>query len=160
MWDALTVYRTAFGFPSQPAHDETSRLILSPRTRAVRIGDTEIGHTGSRRYFKAWREVTTRQGLYAIVKDRFAQAADVLQGRGEVQDADELRRASTHWLRHTFAKAALVSGHSMRGVAGALGHADMATTMRYTEQEAQDLIAAWEAANPGSVAMEAEAHRH
>ena len=78
----------------------------------------------------------------------------MLQGRGDGSGAEELRRASTHFLRHTFAKAALVSGHSMRGVASALGHADMSTTMRYTEQAAQDLIIAWELADPGSVAVE------
>lgn len=68
--------------------------------------------------------------------------------------AAELRRASTPWLRYTFAKAALVAGHSTRGVVGALGYGDMATTMRYTQQEAQDLIAAWEQVNAGSVASE------
>jgi len=146
--------RAAFGLPDLPQAGETTRLILSPRTRAVTIAGADIGHTGSRRFFGAWREVGTRQGLYAIVKQRFAHAADVLLAQGDPGAAAELRRASTHWLRHTFAKAALVAGHSMRGVAGALGHADMATTMRYTQQEAQDLIAAWEQANAGSVARE------
>lgn len=42
----------------------------------------------------------------------------------------------------------------MRDVASALGHASMDTTMLYTEQDALDLIAAWERAQPGSVAVE------
>ncbi len=46
-------------------------------------------------------------------------------------------------------------GQSMGDIAGALGHADLATTMIYTEQEARDLIDAWERARPGSVATEA-----
>ena len=98
--------------------------------------------------------MTTRQGLYGIVKQRFAQTADTLQSQSDLGGAAELRRASSHWLRHTFAKSALVSGNSMRTVAGALGHGDMATTMRYTQQEAQDLIAAWEFVSAGSVASE------
>ena len=157
VWSALILYRTAFGLPAQPVRNETTRLILSPRTHAVTIAGATIKHTGSRRFFMTWREVTSRQGLYTIVKERFKQAADVLQGRGDTNGADDLRRASTHFLRHTFAKAALVSGQNMRGVASALGHADMSTTMRYTEQEAQDLITAWELADPGSVAVEENA---
>jgi len=43
--------------------------------------------------------------------------------------ADRLDKASPHWLRHTFAKAALLQGQSMREVAGLLGHASMDTTM-------------------------------
>lgn len=38
----------------------------------------------------------------------------------------------------------------MCDVAGALGQADLVTTMIYTEQEARDLIDAW--VRPGSVA--------
>lgn len=155
VWEAFMVYRAAFGLPPQPTPAEKTRLVLSPRTRAVMIAGKEVKHSGSRRFFGAWREVTTRQGLYGIVKERFAQAADVLEGQGDAGAAAELRRASTHFLRHSYAKAALVSGIGMRTVAGALGHSDMATTMRYTQQEAQDLIAAWERANAGSVASEA-----
>jgi len=156
VWEAFTIYRAAFGLPVQPEAGEKTRLLLSPRTKAVKVGGHDVSHTGSRRFFGAWREVTTRQGLYGIVKERFAQAAVVLEGQGDTGAAAELRRASSHWLRHAFAKAALVSGQDMRVVAGALGHSDLATTMRYTQQEAQDLIAAWERANAGSVAGEAD----
>jgi site-specific recombinase XerD len=154
VWDALTKYRTAFGVPAQPVAGDTTRLILSPRTQDVSINKKAVKHTGTRRFFRAWREVATRQGLYLIVTGRFEQAAQLLAARGDANGAEQLRRASTHWLRHSFGKASLLSGHSMRGVAGALGHADMSTTMIYTEQDAQDLIEAWELANPGSVAGE------
>lgn len=154
VWEAFTKYRAAFGLSAQPEKGETTSLILSVRTKAVQIGNKEVKHTGSRRFFGAWREITTRQALHTIVKRRFSDAADILELQGDVASADELRKASTHWLRHTFAKAALLAGQSMRGVAGALGHVDMSTTMIYTMQEAQDLIAAWETSNVGSVASE------
>jgi hypothetical protein len=37
-----------------------------------------------------------------------------------------LREGAPHWLQHTFAKAALLIGQSMRAVAGAPGRADPA----------------------------------
>jgi len=155
VWEAFTVYRVAFGLPPHPEAHEKTRLILSPRTKPVTIGRAVIvTETKGRRYFKGWREVATRQGLYKIVKDRFKQAADVMESTGETSAAQTLRSASSHFLRHSFAKDALVSGIGMRTVAGALGHADLSTTMRYTRQEAQELIAAWEQANAGSVAHE------
>jgi integrase/recombinase XerC len=155
VWNAFALYRAAFGLPSQPEAGDKTRLILSTRTKPVPLGRTGmVTRTKDRRFFGGWREVTTRQGLYVIVKQRFAQAADVLEQQGDIGAAAELRRSSTHFLRHTFAKAALVSGNSMRTVASALGHGDMSTTMRYTQQEAQDLILAWEHANKGSVASE------
>jgi site-specific recombinase XerD len=68
--------------------------------------------------------------------------------------ADQLRQASPHWLRHTFAKAALLTGQDIRHVAAWLGHRDLGTTMVYTEQEALDLIRATNSATPGLLAGE------
>ena len=152
VWTTFTRYRQAFGLPATPTAGESGKLILSTRTRGVAIGANMIKETSSRRYFGAWREVGTRQGLYKIVTDRLEQTAARLQEAGKAADAQHLRDGSPHWLRHTFAKAALLTGQSMRDVAGALGHADLATTMIYTEQEARDLIDAWERARPGGVA--------
>jgi integrase/recombinase XerC len=156
VWSAFTRYRQAFGLPAIPAENESGRVILSTRTHGVALGVYLINETSTRRYFGAWREVTTRQGLYKIVTDRFEQTALRLQDAGRAADAQHLRDGSPHWLRHTFAKAALLTGQSMRDVAGALGHADLATTMIYTEQEARDLIDAWERVRPGSVATDGQ----
>ncbi|WP_344762357.1 tyrosine-type recombinase/integrase [Actimicrobium antarcticum] len=154
VWQAFSLYREAFELPAAPAPSEDGKLILSTRTRSVTLGNTEVTHSGSRRFLGAWREVTTRQGLYKIVTGRLERAATLLKKSGRDADAQHLRDASPHWLRHTFAKAALLTGQNMRAVAGALGHADLATTMLYTEQDALDLIDAWERATPGSVATE------
>lgn len=72
------------------------------------------------------RAIGTRQGLYKIVKERLATAANALRDAGELDLAADLDRASPHWLRHTFAKAALMKGQSMREVASLLGHASVA----------------------------------
>jgi integrase/recombinase XerC len=151
---ALAVYREAFGLPAQPSAGETSGLVLSPRTKAVLIGNRPVRQASDRRYFGAWREVSTRQGLYKIVKDRLAQTSEILRGEGRHESASALSAASPHWLRHTFAKASLLGGQSMREVASLLGHASIDTTMIYTDQDALDLIRALERESPGAVAGE------
>jgi integrase/recombinase XerC len=151
---SLTVYRQAFGLPPMPAHGDEAPLLLSSRTKLVHIGDKKIKHVNDRRFFGAWRAIGTRQGLYKIVKERLALAGEALRNTGSFDLADELDRASPHWLRHTFAKAALLKGQSMREVASLLGHSSVDTTMIYTDQDALDLVRALERAAPDVVAVE------
>jgi site-specific recombinase XerD len=132
----------------QPTPTDTTALLLSPYTRTVLIGGKAIRSAADRRYFSAWKELTTRQHLYAIVKARLKTTSAMLHSEGSVL-ADQLDKASPHWLRHTFAKAALLQGQSMREVAGLLGHASMDTTMVYTNQGALDAVRAFERDNMG-----------
>lgn len=82
------------------------------------------------------------------------QLQQALATVGDVDRANQLREASPHWLRHTFAKGALLSGQDIRHVAALLGHSDLATTMVYTEQDALDLIRATNEVVPGMLASE------
>jgi len=154
--DALGAYREAFGMPALPVPGESGALILSPRTsRSASLASGRlIKDVESRRFFQAWRPVGTRHGLYNIVKGRLTAAADHLENAGNTAGAGQLRQASPHWLRHTFAKAALLTGQDIRHVAAWLGHRDLGTTMVYTEQEALDLIRATNNAAPGLLAEE------
>lgn len=142
----LEDYRVAFGLPAQPEIDEKTALLLSPQTQTIRIGGKAVRTAADRRFFGAWQELTTRQYLYAIVKKRLKTTADMLRKDDPVL-AVRLEQASPHWLRHTFAKAALLHGQSMREVAGLLGHASMDTTMVYTNQDALDSVRAFERDN-------------
>lgn len=151
---SLTVYRQAFGLPPVPATCDDAPLLLSSRTKVVHIGEKKIKHVNDRRFFGAWRAIGTRQGLYKIVKERLALAGSALRDTGAVDLADELDRASPHWLRHSFAKAALLKGQSMREVASLLGHSSVDTTMIYTDQDALDLVRALERAQPDVIAIE------
>lgn len=153
-WDAFLAYRKAYRFDPVPAEDDTTALVLSVRTKGVEIGGKTIKNSASRRFFGAWREIETRQGLYGIVKDRLRATAAVLHEIGDHRSASQLENASPHWLRHTFGKSALLAGQKTREVTAALGHADESTSMRYTHQAALDLIEAWERERPGSVARD------
>lgn len=153
--DAFMAYRRAFGLAPLPGEgNEPYGLVLSVRTRPVVLGHGGmVKYAADRRYFGAWRSVTTRMGLHEIIKGRIEQAVAALMEGGDPVRARQLERVSAHWMRHTFAKAALLAGQDMRMVAAALGHASVTTTMVYTEQDALDQIRAWEAEQPGVVAQ-------
>jgi site-specific recombinase XerD len=158
LMEAFSAYRESFGLPSVPTLGETCPLLLSTRTQAMTIGRQPVKSVSDRRFFGAWMPVTTRQGLFKIVKSRLRQAADRLDAAGEPDAAKQIESASPHWLRHTFAKAALLKGSSMREVAAMLGHASIDTTMIYTEQDALDLVTSLERTTPETLAMEMSIH--
>lgn len=152
--EALGAYRQAFGMGALPSTGETGSLVLSTRTsRAASLSSGRlIKDVESRRFFQAWKPITTRHGLYHIIKGRLSAAADYIETNGEAERAEQLPQASPHWLRHTFAKAALLNGQDIRHVAAWLGHRDLSTTMVYTEQDALDLIRATNSSTPGLLA--------
>ena len=73
--------------------------------------------------------------LGRLFKRIFARAADQLDITYPNAAAD-LRRASTHWLRHTFANHGLDAGADIRDMQALLGHASLGTTTRYTKADA------------------------
>ena len=54
---------------------------------------------------------------------------------GDQAGAARLKRASTHWLRHTHASHTLASGVPIQVVQQNLGHATIATTTLYVSTE-------------------------
>lgn len=79
----------------------------------------------------------TRAALHAIVKQVFADAANYLLARDPtaIVQAERIRAASAHWLRHT-AGSAMASGDiDLRHVRDNLGHESIATTSRYLHAE-------------------------
>lgn len=150
--EAFIAYRRAFGLDPMPGPStQQYGLVLSVRTKKREIG-SRIKSASDRRLFGEWRDVGSRQGLHGIIKGRIRDAVLLLEQAGDAASAAHLDRVSAHWLRHTFAMTALLSGQDLRSVATSLGHASVDTTMGYTEQDAIDLIESWERETPGRVA--------
>lgn len=80
--------------------------------------------------------------LFKLLKRHFEIAAERLD---DLIDANQLRRASTHWLRHTFATEALAQGAGQDVVQELMGHADPATTVLYVHASRDRKRAAVEA---------------
>ncbi|WNC94022.1 site-specific integrase [Paraburkholderia sp. FT54] len=105
---ALRAYRRAVGLPADPAPGERLPLIHSERGRA--LGPS---------------------GLYDEVRAVFALAATRLPVEDTAMRA-ALEAASTHWLRHGYARTLVVDHGVPLPVAQALlGHASVQTTAAY-----------------------------
>lgn len=72
-------------------------------------------------------------GIYAVLKRFFAQAARRAVDAG--LDPRRFEKASTHWMRHTFVRQALVDGVPIEVVSELAGHASIDTTSIYATQE-------------------------
>lgn len=77
-------------------------------------------------------------GLYDSLKAHFAARAEAIRAH-DAEAAHKFERASTHWLRHTFAKQALKGGVRLPGVQKLLGHASLNTTQVYVTEEDDEL---------------------
>jgi site-specific recombinase XerD len=91
-------------------------------------------------------------GIYAVVKRFFARAA--LGAGAAGLDAERFSRASTHWMRHTFVRQALVDGAPIEVVRDLVGHASIDTTSLYSTQELARKIRAVRALNRRTVTRE------
>lgn len=72
-------------------------------------------------------------GIYAVLKRFFTQAAKSAADAG--LDPRRFEKASTHWMRHTFVRQALVDGVAIEVVSELAGHASIDTTSIYSTQE-------------------------
>ncbi len=72
-------------------------------------------------------------GIYSSLKRFFKQAAKTAEAAG--LDPRRFEKASTHWMRHTFVRQALVDGVPIEVASELAGHASIATTSIYSSQE-------------------------
>ena len=101
------------GLPVTPAK-------WNPATPLLGSLDGEVGITSKR--------------LWAIVKRFFATTADVLADTNPAL-AEQLRRATPHWMRHTHATHALQRGAELTTVRDNLRHASLSTTSMYLHSD-------------------------
>ncbi|MGF6262598.1 site-specific recombinase XerD [Paraburkholderia youngii] len=112
----LRSYRTLNGLAALPTRAEETPLVLP---------------------FKGRNRCLSRSAIHDAIKGIFAGAAMWLRARGpEFADrADELERASAHWLRHTAGSHQADGGVDLRTIRDNLGHVSLNTTSLYLHTE-------------------------
>lgn len=112
--DDFARYRGFFSLPPVPMTGDSSPIILPIAGRSDRA--------------------LTPTSVYLVVKGAFNQVADEIAHRDPARAA-LLRRASTHWLRHTAASHQADAGTDLRHIQRNLRHASINTTAIYLHVE-------------------------
>ncbi|MFL9921521.1 tyrosine-type recombinase/integrase [Paraburkholderia fungorum] len=109
-------YRKVNGLPPLPGRTDDTPLVIP---------------------FRGKRRCMSRSAMHDAIKSVFSNAAAWLRTRGpEFTDrADELDRASAHWLRHTSGSHQADGGVDLRTVRDNLGHVSLNTTSLYLHEE-------------------------
>ncbi|WP_407973263.1 tyrosine-type recombinase/integrase (plasmid) [Burkholderia pyrrocinia] len=113
----LVRYRKACGLPALPAGRAEETPLVVPFRGQVRC--------------------LSRSAIHDAIKHVFNGAAAWLRSRGQefADRADELDRASAHWLRHTAGSHQADGGLDLRTVRDNLGHVSLNTTSLYLHEE-------------------------
>lgn len=114
--EELRRYRQSRRLSSLPGPHDPAPLIATVR------GEKPLGGTGS---------------LLKVVRSIFEDVKTMLPEDDPRQFI--LAKASTHWLRHTFATHGLDGGTTAKHMMDALGHADLSTLSIYTHAEARKM---------------------
>ena len=115
MLEALREYRRFYGLPPLPTPDDTTPLVMN-LTGTAGIGDNMI---------------------YRIVKMLVAKGAARLQA-DDPHQAEKLRRASTHWFRHTSITHQADAGIDIQFLQRNARHARIDTTGLYLHAEEKE----------------------
>jgi len=124
LMEELSHYRLRVGLPALPLEHETTPLLLPLTWRASQQQEGKIPRS------------LTRSAAHLVIKEVFEQAAHRVEAQGETYwaQAQRLRSASAHWLRHT-AGSRLANSVDLRHVRDTLGHASLNTTSLYLHAE-------------------------
>jgi len=112
MLKAFSRYRLFYGLPALPQPDEQTPLVMSL--------------TG--------RSSISPNMIYRIIKDVFQETANTIESQ-EPHNAEKLRRASTHWLRHTAITHQADAGIELRYLNKSARHTKLETTAIYLHAE-------------------------
>ena len=112
--EELKIYRASLGLSDMPITGEPHALVVPVRKTGGNM---------------------TGQEVYRAVKAGIEAAIDsIIVTCGEAK-ATELRRISTHWLRHTYGHDLIAGGADLVVTQDNLGHNDLNTTRRYVTDD-------------------------
>ncbi|CDS55356.1 Integrase [Polaromonas sp. CG9_12] len=110
-------------------------LLESPSTSInVPSGTFLVGGYASKLRDKRAGDGVMPQTIHRALKELFAMAINSRTFK-DPKAGDKLRRATTHWLRHTAATRAVAAQVPLDVVASTLGHSSLTTTSRYVRAE-------------------------
>lgn len=119
---SLQAYRLAFDLSPVPTPEDSLPLLLS--VRRSRWGDL--------------KGMRSRTAVWHLVTNLCREAAEYARKMGRGREASQLDMASTHWMRHTYAKGlvdSLNSGLDMQSALRNMGHSDVRTFNQYVDDE-------------------------
>lgn len=112
--DAFRCYRQAIGLAAHPSPRDPMPLILAT--------------TGTPRR-------ATHHAIAKVMTGLMARASELASSQGDLEAADRLSQASTHWLRHSSLTHQVDAGVPLKSVQQNARHATLATTGRYVHKE-------------------------
>lgn len=137
--EALRDFREAIGLPPYPTPNEkhiplVPNIVRLPRSNLNRYKDLSV-------YDQPYISLT-RNGLYSATKTLFRKTAQLLESSADGQnDADRLRQASTHWLRHTGLKNHYMKHKDINLTRLLARHSNINTTAIYASSDFSELAA-------------------
>ncbi len=117
----------------QLASTDTLPLIRTLHASVARWGRADEDELTAVALSQTPGQALSAAGIYAVLKRFFGHAAKTAALAG--LDPARFRKASTHWMRHTFVRRALVDGVPIEVVSELVGHASIDTTSIYSTQE-------------------------
>lgn len=142
------------GYPTHIQTDEKAdvaefaakqRLLMDPEARVKRR--------------KKLADGVRPQTIHLALKELFRVSLSSSQFRDE-DTAEKMRRASTHWLRHTLATRSVAAGVPVEVVQDLLGHASISTTSIYVHAERHrkmsEMRKLWNTTAPSSTVSDLE----
>ena len=140
----LQDYMDARGHGTHPLEWQAKRIVVRDRFNREREQGlpllTALGSDLQQVQKEKDRPLSART-VAQILKAHFDLAAENID---DIIDASELRRASTHWLRHTAATELIEKGASVTETQEILGHRSVATTSLYVHADRKKKRAAIE----------------
>lgn len=130
----LALHGKAFLSQDQLLNDASSLPLI--RTLHASVAQWERGEGGELQTACLSQQpgsALSAAGIYAALKRFFRRAAKTASASS--LDPERFEKASTHWMRHTFVRQALVDGVPIEVVSDLAGHASIDTTSIYATQE-------------------------